>query len=125
MGQVSTIHQIEVSNGVKIRFWTDLWMGDECLKQKFPFFFSCCNNKDRVLVEFSSNTGCHMNFTRNMNDWEIDDFCLLILQLDYTHIDQSKRDSLVWIASNDVTVSVKKCYNLLIKQTRFWDTSWP
>ncbi|KAG5616811.1 hypothetical protein H5410_016635 [Solanum commersonii] len=87
--------------------------------------FSRCNNKDEVVADFYFNTGWQMNFRRNLNDWEIDDFCQLLLQLDYTHIDQSKEDSLVWIASNDGTFSVKKCYSLLMKQTRFWNTSWP
>lgn len=88
------------------------------------FFFRCYNNKDGVVADFNSNTGCQMNFRRNLNNWEIDDFCQLLLQLDYTHIDQSKGDSPKCIASNDGTFSIKKCYRILMKQTRFWDTSW-
>lgn len=49
-----------------------------------------------------------MKFRRNWNEWEIEDFCQFLLQLDHTHIDQSKGDSLVWIASNDGTFSFKK-----------------
>lgn len=60
-----------------------------------------------------------MNYRRNLNDWEIGNFCQLFLQLDYTHIDQSKEDPLSRIASNDETFSVKKCYSLLMKQTRY------
>ncbi|KAG5607825.1 hypothetical protein H5410_029317 [Solanum commersonii] len=32
---------------------------------------------------------------------------------------------LVWSASKDGTFSVEKCCSLLMKQTGYWDTSWP
>lgn len=50
MGQVIEFTKLEVGNGARVL--TDLWADDECLKQRFPLFFSCCNNKDEVVADF-------------------------------------------------------------------------
>ncbi|KAK6791642.1 hypothetical protein RDI58_010723 [Solanum bulbocastanum] len=34
----------EVGNGELIRFWTDIWVGEECLKTKLPNLFNCSIN---------------------------------------------------------------------------------
>lgn len=66
-----------------------------------------------------------MNFRRHLNDWEIENFCHLLLQLGSTHINQSQKDLLVWTTSKDMKFSVNNCYNLPRKRTSQWETNWP
>lgn len=77
------------------------------------------------MAEFYSNSSWQVSFRRNLNDWEIVDFCQLLLQLESTHIDQNKVDSLVWKESKDRKFTVRNCYSLLMKQAGHSDTSWP
>lgn len=66
--QTSQFTRLEVGNGEKIKFWTDLWIGDACLKDKFPTLFNCSSKKDGSIAEFHSNTGWQPSFRRNLND---------------------------------------------------------
>ncbi|PHT25016.1 Electron transfer flavoprotein-ubiquinone oxidoreductase, mitochondrial [Capsicum baccatum] len=71
----------------KIKFWTDLWVGDAC----FPYFlFNCSSKKDGSIAEFHSNARWQPRFWRNLNGWEIEDLCQLLQQFGSVHIDQNK-----------------------------------
>lgn len=41
----------------------------------------------------------------------------MLQQLESVPMDQSKMDSLIWVASEDKIFSVESCYSILIKQT--------
>lgn len=95
------------------------------MSSKFPTLFSCSTNKKGgTVAEFYSTTGWQINCRRGLNDWEMDDICQLLQQLDSVAVEESKRDSLIWIASRD-KFSVKSCYNLLQRQMGHWETDWP
>lgn len=79
--------------------WTEVWVGEECLKTRLPSLFNCSINKDGNVVGSRSDSGWQIEFRRNLNDREVEEFSQLLQQLGSANIDQSKRDSLVWTAS--------------------------
>lgn len=73
--------KLEVGNGARIKFWRDIWNGDECFKNRFPDLFSCALNKDGHIADFDPTSGWHITFRRNLNDWELNSFFQLLQQL--------------------------------------------
>lgn len=58
-GEFSCHIRFEVGNGSKIRFWHDLWFGDQTLNVAFPKFFKISCFKDASVadhLEFSSDS---------------------------------------------------------------------
>ncbi|WMV53644.1 hypothetical protein MTR67_047029 [Solanum verrucosum] len=66
-------------HGANIKFWTDLWVGDACWKDKFPTLFNCSTKRNGNVAHFLSNSGWQQEFRRNLNDWEVED-CQLLQQ---------------------------------------------
>lgn len=60
--------KLEVGNECKINFWTDVWVGEESLKTKFPNLCNCQLIRVVMLLNFHSNSGWKINFRRNLND---------------------------------------------------------
>lgn len=127
MGEFQNIQSwnLEVGNGQKIKFWTDLWIGDDSLTMKFPNLFNYSINKAGSIVDFCSGTGWQIVFRGNLDDQEVGDFCHLLQQIESASIDQSKMDTMSWSISKDKTFSVKSCNSMIVKEPNHTDANWP
>nr|CAN67969.1 hypothetical protein VITISV_025092 [Vitis vinifera] len=73
-----------VGDGEKIRFWEDLWWGDQIFKDQYPRLFRVVMDKN---IPISSILGSarpfswNFNFRRNRIDFEIEDLERLIFSL--------------------------------------------
>lgn len=105
--------KLEVGNGAQIRFWIDIWNGNESLKNRFPDLFRCALNKEGRLQIFDVTSNCHVTFRSNLDDWELSSFCQLIKQLNTCQIYQNREDRLVWVDSKATIFSVINCYIIL------------
>lgn len=81
---------LEVGNEARIKFWIDIWNGDESFKNKFPTLFSCALDKDAHIADFKQSLGWHITFRRNLNDRELISFCQLLQQLHTCLIEMNK-----------------------------------
>ena len=69
----------KVGNGNKIRFWEDVWVGENSLQALFPSLFRLSSLKSRPISEFfvqsslslGDNRSWNLHFTRNLLDREI------------------------------------------------------
>ena len=91
-----------VGNGERIRFWEDLWWGDQPLGTQYPRLFRVV--LDNILI--SSVLGStrpfswNFNFRRNLSDSEIEDLEGLMRSLDGLHLSPSVPDARFWPLSS-------------------------
>ncbi|RVW68026.1 hypothetical protein CK203_064824 [Vitis vinifera] len=81
-----------VGNGERIRFWEDLWWGDQPLGTQYPRLFRVVMDKN---ISISSVLGpthpfsWNLNFRRNLSDSKIEDLEGLMRSLDELHLSPS------------------------------------
>jgi len=60
--------RFEVGDGVRTKFWNDLWCGDMVMKEVFPVLFGIASAKDASVVKnmeiLDGSTQWNMNFVR-------------------------------------------------------------
>ncbi|RVW44800.1 hypothetical protein CK203_112481 [Vitis vinifera] len=106
----------KVGKGNRIRFWTDLWCGNNVLSQGFPNLFSMAAHR-RVTVEecWDQNTGQGgwiLGLLRDLNDWEVGLVGNILAVLrDYSVTVED--DSVCWKKGEDGLFKVKYAYNVL------------
>ena len=66
-----------LGNGRRIRFWKDVWCGEEVLCSLFPSMFSLAVQKDAMVSDmwnhFREEGGWAPTFLRPLNDWEMEE----------------------------------------------------
>ncbi|RVX21544.1 putative ribonuclease H protein [Vitis vinifera] len=88
-----------VGDGERIRFWEDLWWGDQILKDQYPRLFRVVMDKN---IPISSILGSsrpftwNFNFRRNLTDSEIEDLERLMHSLDCMNLSTSASDARSW-----------------------------
>ncbi|KAL7183910.1 hypothetical protein ACSBR2_026144 [Camellia fascicularis] len=95
---------IKVGNGNRIRFWTDRWCGDICLKYDFPLLFNLSTDKEGSLHQlFARKTSSSVwNFPhrRELYGWKLAEEASLIAVLSSAlPLCNENADCLIW--SND------------------------
>jgi hypothetical protein len=70
--------RFEVADGVRTKFWNDLWCGDTVLNEVFPDLFGIARVKDASVVYnmeiLGGSTQWNMSFVRKAYDWEVSVF---------------------------------------------------
>jgi hypothetical protein len=68
--------RFEVGDGIRIRFWHDVWCGDQPLKESFLVLFRIARNKEAWVSDYMQimNEEAHWNvpFCRVAQDWEVE-----------------------------------------------------
>ena len=71
-----------MGNGRRLRFWKDVWCGEEALCDSFPSLYALADNKEVLVVDlwdFSREEGGWIpRFIRSFNDWELDEILSLL-----------------------------------------------
>ena len=102
--------------GPDIRFWEDLWWGDQSLRLQFPRLFKIITTKTRLISAImGNNTSLSWNlvFRRNLTDEEIVDLERLKPLLSLVHLIPSVSDVKAWILSSFKIFSVKFFFSAL------------
>ncbi|PON39979.1 hypothetical protein TorRG33x02_341520 [Trema orientale] len=104
MGEFQKHFHYKVGNGLKVRFWEDVWAGDCTLANRFPFLYRLAASKNasvsflRAPENFIRIGGFSWNlgFLRNLNERELEHVSSLIAILDLStcHVDDD--DKRVW-----------------------------
>ncbi|RVX16794.1 putative ribonuclease H protein [Vitis vinifera] len=107
----------KVGKGNRIRFWTDLWCGNNVLSQGFPNLFSMAVHRNVTVEEcWDQNVGqggWNLRLLRDLNDWELGLVGNLLVALrDYSV--NMEDDSVFWKKGEDGLFKVKKAYNVLV-----------
>ncbi|RVW53692.1 putative ribonuclease H protein [Vitis vinifera] len=111
--EFSLITRYVVGNGDRIRFWEDLWRGDQPLGTQYPRLFRVVVDKN---ISISSVLGpsrpflWNLNFRRNLSDSEIEDLEGLMRSLDDLYLSPSVPDARLWPLSSSGLFSVKSFF---------------
>ena len=102
-----------VGNGERVRFWEDLWLGDQPLCAQYPDLYRVIPlNNLTILVVLGSSplSTLNLNFPCNLTDTEIEHFQRLLLSLGYVHLSPFTVDSRGWSLSSTCVFTVKSFF---------------
>ncbi|RVW86004.1 putative ribonuclease H protein [Vitis vinifera] len=106
----------KVGKGNRIRFWTELWCGNNVLSQGFPDLFSMAAHRNITVEEcWDQNLGqggWNLRLIRDFNDWELGLVGNLLVELRDYRVNLEE-DSVIWKKGEDGLFKVKKVYSVL------------
>ena len=74
--------RFEVGDGTRIRFWFDAWSGESPLSIVFPVAFHMAGNQQVAVSDLlccvNGTVTWNVTFTRNAQDWELDEMGSLL-----------------------------------------------
>ena len=85
-----------VGDGERIRFWEDLWWGDQPLGFQYPRLFRVVTDKNipiSSILDSAHPFSWNFNFRRNLSDFEIEDLESLMRSLDCLHLSSLVSDA--------------------------------
>ena len=93
--------EIKVGNGNKTRFWSDKWVGSCSFKEEFPRLFRISGNKNALVADVvrwaaDSSPSWDFVFSRNLNDWEVEEFASMLGKIHSINIDRHSEDKRLW-----------------------------
>ncbi|RVW67639.1 putative ribonuclease H protein [Vitis vinifera] len=74
-----------IGDGTRVKFWKDLWCGNQSLEEAFPILFNLSVNKEGWVAEaWEEDEGggsWGLRFNRHLNDWEVGEVESLLSKL--------------------------------------------
>jgi hypothetical protein len=58
----------KVGNGLTVRFWEDVWLGDMSLAQQYPSLYNIVQHKNVLVSTVLAQTPLNICFRRGLND---------------------------------------------------------
>ncbi|RVX22450.1 putative ribonuclease H protein [Vitis vinifera] len=110
--------RLVVSNGERIRFWEDLWWGNQTLYSQFADLYRVISVKNLTVSNVLGNSlplSWNFNFRRNLTDSKIDLLQRLMSSLNSVLLSPSSSDSRAWSLSSSGSFSVKSFFSALSK----------
>ena len=93
---VSKFTRFVVGDRERIRFWEDLWWGDQPLGSQYSRLFRVVSDKNILISSILGSTrpfSWNFNFRHNLSDSEIEDLEGLMRSLDGLHLSPSVSDA--------------------------------
>nr|CAN75609.1 hypothetical protein VITISV_002943 [Vitis vinifera] len=112
--------RLVVGNGERIRFWEDLWWGNQTLCAQFAELYRVSSVRNLTVSNVLGNSfplSWNFNFRRNLTDSEIDLFQRLMSSLHSVLLSPSSSDSRAWSLSSSGSFSVKSFFYALSKDS--------
>ena len=116
--EFSPFVRLVVGNGERIRFWEDLWWGNQSLCSQFADLYRVISVKNLTVSNVLGNSfplAWNLNFRRNLTDSEIDLLQRLMSSLSSVRFSPSLADSRAWSLSSSGLFTVKSFFLALSK----------
>ncbi|RVW24487.1 putative ribonuclease H protein [Vitis vinifera] len=111
-----------IGDGTRVKFWKDLWCGNQALEEAFPILFNLSVNKDGWVAEAweEEEVGGSWGprFNRHLNDWEVGEVESLLCKLHPLTIRRGVEDLFRWKENKNGSFSIKSFYSLLSRDTK-------
>jgi hypothetical protein len=108
----------KIGNGSSTRFWRDIWVGSQPLKDVFPRLFSVSVAKEILVAEARVQVDglwCwKVDWRRALFDWELDLYHNLLEVIGGVVLSEEV-DRWIWAEEGDGNFPVKSCYNMLVR----------
>ncbi|RVW80860.1 putative ribonuclease H protein [Vitis vinifera] len=111
--EFSKFTRFVVGNGDRIRFWDDLWWGEQPLGVQYPRLLRVVTDKNAPISSILGYTrpfSWNFTFRRNLSDSEIEDLEGLMQSFDRLHISSSVPDKRSWSLSPSGLFTVKSFF---------------
>ncbi|RVW58950.1 Retrovirus-related Pol polyprotein from transposon RE1 [Vitis vinifera] len=118
--EFSPFVRLVVGNGERIRFWEDLWWGNQTLCAQFAELYRVISVRNLTVSNVLGNSfplSWNFNFCRNLTDSEIDLLQRLMSSLHSVLLSPSSSDSRAWSLSSSGSFSVKSFFYALSKDS--------
>ncbi|RVW54709.1 NADH dehydrogenase [ubiquinone] flavoprotein 2, mitochondrial [Vitis vinifera] len=106
-----------IGHGTRLKFWKDLWCGNQSLEEAFLILFNLSINKEGWVAEAWEEDevggSWGLRFNRHLNDWEVGEVESLLSKFHHLTIRRGVDDLLLWKENKNGTFSVKSFYSLL------------
>ncbi|RVX02255.1 NAD-dependent malic enzyme 62 kDa isoform, mitochondrial [Vitis vinifera] len=116
--EFSPFVRLVVGNGERIRFWEDLWWGNQSLCSQFADLYRVISVKNLTVSNVLGNSfplAWNLNFRRNLTDSEIDLLQRLMSSLSSVRFSPFLADSRAWSLSSSDLFLVKSFFLALSK----------
>ncbi|RVW96497.1 LINE-1 retrotransposable element ORF2 protein [Vitis vinifera] len=104
-----------IGDGTRVKFWKDLWRGNQSLEEACPMLFNLSVNKEGWVAEaWEEDEGggsWGLRFNRHLNDWEVGEVESLLSKLHPLTIRRGVEDLFRWKENKNGTFSVKSFYS--------------
>ncbi|RVW42464.1 putative ribonuclease H protein [Vitis vinifera] len=111
-----------IGDGTRVKFWKDLWCGNQALEEAFPILFNLSVNKEGWVAEAWEEDevggSWGLRFNRHLNDWEVGEVESLLCKLHPLTIRRGVEDLFRWKENKNGTFSVKSFYSSLSRDTK-------
>jgi hypothetical protein len=105
-----------VGDGTTTRFWTDIWVGNQSLQNRFPRLYSIFSQKENTIRNMGRWEGqdwrWEMVWLRSYFGWE-ENINLEFLNLIQHFVPTTQVDTWLWRSNRDARFSVNDCYVML------------
>ncbi|XP_040992740.1 uncharacterized protein LOC121239540 [Juglans microcarpa x Juglans regia] len=120
-----------VGEGTRIKFWRDIWCGEEALAVAFPSVFHVACDQEASVADLMIRSGdqLHWNviFSKAIHDWELNSVEAFFSRVYSTRMSGLREDKLWWNPAGKGIFSVRSFYKSLTKlpNTHFpWKGVW-
>ena len=107
----------KVGNRARVRFWEDVWLGNECLRSVYPRLFSLSLDQGKRVGEVGvweeTTWQWNLNWRRGRFQWETDMEDDLLSRLSTGAVWKDSLDQLLWKGDQKGMFSVKSAYSML------------
>ncbi|RVW35470.1 Transposon TX1 uncharacterized 149 kDa protein [Vitis vinifera] len=100
-------------DGERIRFWEDLWWGDQIFKDQYPRLYRVVMDKNSHISSILGSSrpfSWNFNFRRNLTDSKIEDLECLMHSLDCMNLSTSASDARSWSLLSSGLFTVKSFF---------------
>ncbi|RVW98432.1 Cation-chloride cotransporter 1 [Vitis vinifera] len=108
--------RLVVGNGERIRFWEDLWWGDQIFKDQYPRLFRVVMDKSvpiYSILGLARPFSWNFNFCRDLTDYEIEDLERLMRAIDCMNLSTLASDARSWSLLSSGLFTVKSFFTAL------------
>ena len=112
--------RLVVGSGQRIRFWEDLWSGEQPLSLQFASLYIVTSVRNLTISEVlggSYPSSWNLSFRHNLTDQEIEMLERLMFSLNEVRLSSSIMDSRGWCLSSTSSFSVKSFFMALSKSS--------
>lgn len=99
----------KLGNGKRIKFWTDVWIGEVPLKVRFQNLFKICRNPKQLVCQVVENDLLQMDFRRNFGEKEMQEWGELIEIVEKMEI-REEPDSVTWALTKTGRFTTESLY---------------
>jgi hypothetical protein len=109
--------RFQVNNGRQARFWEDVWVGGQALKDTYPTLYNITRRKNVSVASVISEVPVNMSFRRALTGSNRQKWFQLVESIAHLMLNE-REDKFIWSLSKTGTYSVQSLYKRIMSEGR-------